>query len=168
MIRSAHFSHDRKLRWELIRDWRDEIGAPDKTMLLGMLNPSKAGEKEDDPTVRKGIGFARRWGFGRLVVVNLIATVSTDPSMLPPYPGIDMRNRAAIQHWMGVADLVVAAWGSQPKAICRTIALPELIYLFRQIAPVDLWCIGTTKNGDPLHPSRAPYTDNPVLWKSKS
>lgn len=168
MIRSASFSEDRKRRFDLIRDWRDEIGAPDRTLLFGMLNPSKAGAEEDDPTVRKTVGFGRRWGFGRVVLVNLTPIVSTDPSRLPPWNGIDMQNRATIQEWMGITDLVIAAWGSQPSAICRTIAMPELVYLFRQIAPVPLYCIGTTKRGDPLHPSRAPYTDSPIPWNPAS
>lgn len=50
MIKSATFSEDRKRRFDLVRDWRDEIGAPDKTLLWGMLNPSRAGEVDDDPT----------------------------------------------------------------------------------------------------------------------
>ncbi len=166
MIRSATFSQDRKCRYDLVRDWRDEIGAPDKTLLLAGLNPSKAGEKEDDPTVRKSVGFARRWGFGRVVLVNLNPIVSTDPRDLPPWQGIDMQNRAIIQRWMGDADLVVAAWGNQPRGISRTIALPELVQLFRMVAPVTLYCIGKTKRGDPLHPSRAAYTENPILWES--
>lgn len=164
MIKSATFSEDRKRRFDLIRDWRDEIGAPDRTVLFAMLNPSKAGEKEDDPTVRKTIGFGRRWGYGRVILVNLNPIVSTDPWALPPWSGIDMQNRAIVQGWMGQVDLVVAAWGSQPRGICSIIALPELVYLFRQIAPVPLYCIGTTKRGDPLHPSRAAYTSNPELW----
>lgn len=166
MTKSATFSEDRSKRFDLIRDWRDEIGAPQKTMVLAMLNPSKAGEKDDDPTVRKGVGFARRWGFGRLVVVNLEPTVSTDPWELPSFRGIDMHNRAVIQGWIGEADTVVAAWGTQPPAICRRIALQELIYLFKQIAPVDLYCIGETAKGSPLHPSRAAYTMAPRLWRA--
>lgn len=165
MIRSAKFSEDHSKRFELIRDWRDEIGTPDSTMLLVMLNPSKAGEKDDDPTVRKGVGFARRWGFGRLVVVNLHPIVSTDPWELPQWTGIDIENRAIQQHWIGKADIVVAAWGSQPPALCRRIALAELVYLFLQTAPVALYCIGTTTKGAPLHPSRASYTFSPLLWK---
>lgn len=165
MKRSATFSADRKRRFDLVRDWRDEPGAPNKTALFVALNPSKAGETEDDPSVRKTVGFARRWGFGRVVLVNLNAIISTDPWGLPPWSGIDMLNRAIQQQWMGEADMVVAAWGDQPNAICRTIALPELVYIFRHIAPVPLYCIGTTKSGAPLHPSRAPYTDAPVLWR---
>jgi hypothetical protein len=165
MTRSATFSEDRKRRFDLVRDWRDEAGAPDKTALFGMLNPSKAGEKDDDPSVRKVMGFGRRWGYGRVVLVNLNPIVSTDPWGLPPWNGIDMLNRAIIQRWMGEVDLVVAAWGSQPPGICRTIALPELIHVFRTIAPVDLYCIGKTKKGEPLHPSRAPYSSSPELWR---
>jgi hypothetical protein len=166
MIRSAVFSDDRKRRYELVRDRRDEIDVPNKTVLFVMLNPSKAGETDDDPTVRKVVGFARRWGYGRAVVVNLTPTVSTDPWELPYWNGIDMLNRAITQQWMGEVDLVVVAWGSPPKAICRTIAFAELVYSFCQIAPVDLYCIGTTRGGDPLHPSRAPYTDKPTMWRA--
>lgn len=168
MIKDATFSADGLRRFDLIRDWRDEIGAPDKTVLIAMLNPSKAGKEADDPTIRKNIGFARRWGFGRMVAVNLIPIVSTDPWGLPPWKGVDLENRAVIQSWMGIADMVVVAWGNQPSALCRTIALPEHVYLFKQIVPVPLYCIGTTKRGDPLHPSRAPYTDAPVLWSESA
>lgn len=163
MIRNATFSEDRTRRFDLIRDWRDEIGAPGKTALFVMLNPSKAGEEQDDPTIRKVVGFGKRWGFGRVVVVNLIATVSTDPWALPPWEGLDIENISIIKAWLALVDLVVAAWGSQPRALCRTIALSEHIYQFRQIAEVPLYCIGTTKSGDPLHPSRAPYTEAPQL-----
>jgi hypothetical protein len=110
MTRAATFSEDRKRRFDLVRDWRDETGAPDKTMLFAMLNSSTAGEKDDDPSVRKTVGFGRRWGFGRAVIVNLNPIVSTDPWALPPFNGIDMENRTIVQQWMGEADLVVAAW----------------------------------------------------------
>lgn len=111
------------------------------------------------------VGFGRRWGFGRVVLVNLNPIVSPDPWQLPPWSGIDMENRTITQGWIGEVDMVIAAWGSQPATVCRTIQLAELIYLFRQIAPVPLYCIGTTKNDAPLHPSRAPYTDAPQLWR---
>jgi len=169
MLRAATFSPDRLRRFDLVRDWRDDIGVPDKTALFGMLNPSKAGELEDDPTVRKTIGFARRWGYGRVVLVNLTPTVSTDPWALPSWRGIDQENNAVISKWAGESDIVVAAWGSQPAAICRNIALPELIYQFLQLmAGRALHCIGTTGRGLPLHPSRAAYTDAPMLYRSVS
>lgn len=165
MIRSATFSEDRSKRWDLVRDWSTGLfGGTPYTLLLVMLNPSRAGEKDDDPTVRKGVGFGKRWGFSRMVACNLIATVSTDPSELPAFAGIDMENRAVLQRWMGEADMVVAAWGNQPKKVAEHIALAALIKIFLSTAPVPIHCIGTTKDGSPLHPSRAPYTDKPLLW----
>jgi hypothetical protein len=165
LIRTATFSEDRKRRFDLVRDWRDEIGAPDRTALFAMLNPSKAGEKDDDPTVRKTVGFGRRWGFGRVVLVNVNPIVSTDPWALPPWSGIDAENRSIIERWMRRVDLVAVAWGSPPRALCRTISFAELVYSFRQSCPLALHCIGTTKDGEPLHPSRAPYTASPELWR---
>lgn len=166
MIRAATFSADRSKRFDLTRDWRDE-GGPDKLVVFGMLNPSKAGEKEDDPTVRKIVGFAKRWGYGRVVAVNLTAQVSTDPSGLDPWNGIDIENRAIVQRWLGEADLVVAAWGQIPPRLARRISAEALIYLFRMCCPVDLYCIGKTKLGMPRHPSRTEYTDAPELWRKR-
>lgn len=43
------------------------------------LNPSTATELEDDNTVRREKDFARRWGFGGIMKLNLAAFRSTDP-----------------------------------------------------------------------------------------
>lgn len=167
MTGSAVFSEDQKSRFELIRDWSDELTAGQlQTVNFVMLNPSTADAIHDDQTVRKVVGFARRWRFNRVVVTNLIADISTDPWLLPYWSGIDMRNRSHLQEWMGSADLVVVAWGSQPMAVRRKIALSEHILLLKRTASVDLYCIGITKGGDPLHPSRCSYTSEPVLWRS--
>lgn len=164
MKRSARFSEDRKRRFELVRDWSE--GEPLRLANFAMLNPSDAGEEKDDPTVRKCIGFARRWGYNGIAVTNLTACVSTDPWGLPPWSGLDPENTAALCKWIKSAEILVAAWGSQPRAIERTIALPELIHHFRELAhPATLHCIGETLKGSPCHPSRAPYTDRPLIWR---
>lgn len=166
MKRSATFSEDRRKRFSLVRDWRDEIGAPDRTILWVMLNPSIAGEEADDPTIRKTIGFARRWGYGRNIVVNLNPWISTDPWGLPLWEGrAHCENFSHVERWANETDIIVAAWGTQPKDILRTIAFPELIYQFRLVTEERLvYCIGLTASGAPKHPSRAPYTNRPELF----
>ncbi len=74
----ADFSPDRKYRYVL----RRKIGSSARRVVFIMLNPSIADEVRTDPTVRRCVGFARRWGFGALEVVNLFALVSTDPNGL--------------------------------------------------------------------------------------
>lgn len=70
----AIFSPDRKYRYALWRIW-------DSKPLAGwyMLNPSVADEKTDDPTIRKCCGFARRWGNGGILVLNLFNLVARGP-----------------------------------------------------------------------------------------
>ena len=65
----ATFSSCKKYRYSLFRIW-DE----DKPLVLFIgLNPSTADEKEDDPTIRRCINFAKQWGYGGLIMGNLFA-----------------------------------------------------------------------------------------------
>ncbi len=166
MVRSAAFSDDGKNRYELVRDWSG--GAERKICVFAMLNPSDAGAEKDDPTSRKMVGFASRWGYNVAVGVNLTAEISTDPWGLSPWRGLDPVNTKHQRKWINLGALIVAAWGSQPRGVCRTIAMAELIHSLRGLAAgKDLYCIGETKSGDPLHPSRAPYTNEPFLWRER-
>src|ERR1700679_2220036 len=70
----AQFSHDNTYRYTLTRKW-DEGPA----VAFLMFNPSTATATTEDPTIRRCIGFARRWGYGRLVILNLYAIRGTDP-----------------------------------------------------------------------------------------
>ncbi len=47
-----------------------------------MLNPSTADETQEDPTIRRCLGFAKSWGFDRLIIVNIFAFRSTNPDAL--------------------------------------------------------------------------------------
>lgn len=59
----------------------EQLGEP-KACVFVMLNPSTADGDQDDPTIRRCVGFARRWGFDRLEVLNLFAYRATDPAAL--------------------------------------------------------------------------------------
>ena len=74
----AKFSLDRKYRYRLTR----RVGLADNAVTLVMLNPSTADETQNDPTIRRCIDFANRWGFGWLHVVNLSPLRSPDPKEL--------------------------------------------------------------------------------------
>jgi hypothetical protein len=80
-----------------------------------MLNPSTADASQDDPTIRRCIGFARQWGCGRLVVLNLFAFRATDPADLKRAADpVGPENRAWFDRTL-VDDLVggpvVCGWG---------------------------------------------------------
>jgi len=74
----AVFADDRTHRLYLWRRW--EKDGP-WVMFIG-LNPSTADEKTNDPTVRRCIGFAQRWGYSGMFMCNAYTLVSTDPKKL--------------------------------------------------------------------------------------
>lgn len=47
-----------------------------------MLNPNRADEVSDNPTIRRCIGFAKSWGYGGLEVANLLAYRAKTPGLL--------------------------------------------------------------------------------------
>ena len=92
---TADFSFCGQYRYTLTRVWSLERGL----VLFVGLNPSTADAERDDPTVRRCVGYARRWGFGGVLVANLFAYRATDPRDLlaVSYP-IGPRNDEVIAH----------------------------------------------------------------------
>ena len=147
MLRStATFSPCRTYRYSLTRVWDADLP---RVAFIG-LNPSTADETADDPTIRRCIGFARRWGFGSMVVVNCFALRSTYPKGLrrssdPVGPGND---RAIIRVVRSV-DRVVAAWGAHGGYLDRDTRVLAML-------PDDAMCLGVTLDGSPRHPLYLP------------
>jgi hypothetical protein len=81
-----------------------------------MLNPSTADATEDDPTIRRCVGFARRERCGVLEVVNLFAFRATNPQALRSAPDpVGPANDRFIEKAVERADLIVVAWGAVPR-----------------------------------------------------
>ncbi len=59
-----------------------QVGPGTRTATFILLNPSTADANNDDPTIRRCIGFARQWGCGKLTVLNLFAVRATDPQWM--------------------------------------------------------------------------------------
>jgi hypothetical protein len=127
----------------------------DDTVLFVMLNPSTADASQDDPTIRKCIGFAKGWGFGSLAVANLYAYRATQPHELGRADDpIGPENDDWIVTLANEADCIIAAWGASPYAA------PERAREVVEILDHDtgVHCLGLTKDGHPCHPLMLPYT----------
>jgi hypothetical protein len=154
-------ARDRELmtyRYRFTGGWLPVAAEADR--LFVMLDPSTA----DDPTVRKCIGFATRWGAGGLGAVNLHARRATRPADLwtaAYLVGED--NEAILRIELSRAGYVVVAWGNHARheRVARfreLVAEPEPMFQ-------TVWCLGTTAAGRPGHPLYVPYTTEPVQWR---
>lgn len=147
MIGGAVFSPDRVYRYELRRTW----GEGGVVAFIG-LNPSTADETLDDPTIRRCIGFAKRWGYGHLVMLNLFAFRATDPrEMKAAIHPIGPENDKHIVQVARRADLVVCAWGVHGSYQGRDQDVLNIL-------PVHPQALGVTKDGYPKHPLYLPAT----------
>lgn len=150
MIKRAHFSEDQRYRYLLSRSW-DGPAAPH--LLICMLNPSTADETQDDPTIRRCIGFAKNAGYGGLTVVNLFALRATKPTELRRWiDPVGPENDDCINMVLYSHDRLVCAWGSHPFAERRMHKVLDLA----QSAGREVFCLGTTASGAPRHPLYLP------------
>jgi hypothetical protein len=149
----AEFSDCGHYRYVLWRRWAWE-GYASQVMFIG-LNPSTADAENDDPTIRRCIGFAKAWGYSGLLMMNAYAFRATKPANMwkgrhtddspvvtsdPVGPG----NDEAFGYRRTQAGLYIAAWGAhcEPERelqVCRAIG-------------TTIHCLGRTKDGRPRHP----------------
>jgi hypothetical protein len=145
MQRAAAISACGRYRYVLGRRW----GAGDTVAFL-MLNPSTADANQDDPTIRRCIGFARSWGYGGLVVANLYAWRATKPADLwKAADPVGPDNDAHLARVAAGCALLVAAWGAH----ARTDRIAAVLALVAKAPDAGgVFALGTTKTGQPKHP----------------
>lgn len=150
----ANFSRCRRYRYTLWRRWSNDGG---QVMIIG-LNPSTADAKRDDPTIRRCIRFARDWGAGGLVVVNLFAYRATYPVDLKAAPDpIGPRNDYWIRRMAARSQVVVAAWGNHGALMDRAAKVQTMLR-------GKLCCLRRTAAGQPAHPLYLPAHLTPKPW----
>jgi hypothetical protein len=161
---TAWFSPCRSYRYALTRSWL--LGLP--TAVFVMLNPSTADAFDEDPTVRRCLGYARAWGCGRLTVLNLFALRSTYPKALYGHPDpVGPDNDGLIAEIVGehLTDTppgpVVAAWGAHGALHDRGRAVAGRL---RGLG-ARLVCLGVTAKGQPKHPVRQRCDAEPVPFE---
>ncbi len=138
---SAIFSPCRKYRYTLTRIWN---GNKPLASFIG-LNPSTADEIKNDPTVTRCINYAKRWGYGGIIMLNIFAFRATVPKMLksaaePIGKDTDVWITAKSQE----TDLTIACWGTHGEFMDRGKEVLKLLNDFK--------CLGITKHGYPKHP----------------
>lgn len=154
----AEFSACRRWRTLLWRCW-DEA-RPIANFL--MLNPSTADETVLDPTCTRAHDYARRWGYGTLLVTNVFAWRATDPGeMRAAADPVGAGNDAAILRAARSAQLVVCAWGNHGAHLDRAARVTRLL---RQ-AGMTLHALRLNAGGEPAHPLYLPGTLRPRRWR---
>src|SRR5258708_7167168 len=137
MPRPTILSECRKYRYVLWREW--EVRNPRYAMFVG-LNPSTADEVEDDPTIRRCMDYAERWGYGALCMVNLFSLRARDPDVMKAHTSpIGAENDRWLVEMAKDAAVVVAAWGVDGVHLGRDKVVKRLL-------GAKLTCLKLTKD----------------------
>tara|TARA_R110000737_G_scaffold111540_2_gene144565 strand:+ start:1462 stop:1989 length:528 start_codon:yes stop_codon:yes gene_type:complete len=147
-------------RYALTRQW-----AAGPRILYVMLNPSKATEAQNDPTVERCERRARALGFGGFRVCNLFGWRETSPALLKRATApVGSANDAALLEgaaWVGETGVILCGWGVHGAHLGRGA---EVAGMLRGTA-VPLRHLGLTKDGHPRHPLYVAYAQALLDWR---
>lgn len=137
MKKTAVISEDGKHRYKLSREWDASL----PKVLFIMLNPSTADAENDDPTIRRCIGFAKAWGYGGIWVGNLFSYRTAYPKELKGHDVYTSENLKHIYDMKNQSDKIICAWGNSrglPAYICNRFD--------------GIYYLELSKNRTPKHP----------------
>ena len=137
-------------RYRLWRRWSSGV----KPVAFIMLNPSTADASEDDPTIRKCIGFATRIGQGAIEVVNLYAFRATKPADLKA--GGYQRGPENFRHIVEAcegAHVTICAWGAHARGLSQ----PDMVLDVLRQKGIATHALAVTEDGIPRHPLMLGY-----------
>src|SRR4051794_33028496 len=143
-----------------------QVGPGLCTATFIMLNPSTADATNNDPTIRRCIGFARQWGCGQLVVLNLFAMRATDPAdMKLADDPVGPENKDWFDRTLRDQDdgPVVCAWGVHGEHRGQDLTVLGWLKSYG-IRPLAL---GVTRDGHPKHPLYLPKAAELVLYTAR-
>lgn len=186
----ALFARNRTLRRQIRRWW---VEKPKRWAAWLMLNPSDAGAEKNDPTALRVTHFTRSWGYDGWIGINLYPFISSTPDEMwawsrwqdngPDWYARDdmQQNLADIEEAGRRSCLRMVAFGAAPIVRDQNW-LMECLERFQQpfanpdsdsAYSEDLWCLGTNKTGQPLHPMargkwRVPDDRQHMRWSLES
>ena len=153
----ARYSECETYRYDLTRIW-DPAG---RRVTFIMLNPSKATEAQNDPTIERCERRARALGFGGFRAVNIFALRETDPKKLRIHPAPQgPENDRAVAEACAWADVIVAGWGAHGEHLGQGMAMRDVL----RGTGRPIHCLGLTKAGHPRHPLYIAYKTAPMPW----
>lgn len=146
-------------RYKLWRTWRQDR----PTLSIIGLNPSTADATQDDPTIRRCIGFAKSWGYGGLIMLNLFAWRATNPSELYKSHGCGINVVGELTDdyiTANVQKINVAAWG-----VNKTLGRDKTVRAIFNGSDCPLHVFRLTTKGCPCHPLYLPRDiTGPTEW----
>lgn len=155
--RTAVYSDCDRYRYSLTACW-DKAGP---NLLYVMLNPSKATELANDPTIERCERRARALGYGRFTATNIFALRETSPARLRAAKrpeGDD--NMTHIETATERADTILAAWGVHGAHLGQGPRVEQML----RATGKPLVTLGLTKDGHPRHPLYVAYATEPLAW----
>ncbi len=118
-------------------------------MFIG-LNPSRANEHFNDPTITRLINFSKGWGYDGMYMANLFAWRDPNPAFLKKFGALNFYEYVG-QHtdeWLRIMALdssrIVFCWGSWKNILIRSIPVEHEF--------AGSWCFGKNADGSPKHP----------------
>lgn len=155
---SAIYSECEIYRYALTRVWDNSAAK----VLFIMLNPSKATERQNDPTIERCERRARALGYGGFRAVNIFALRETDPKKMRKHkaPAGPDNDRVVTDSCLW-ADDIIAAWGAHGDHLERGFEMKDVLKATGQ----TIKCLGVTKAGHPRHPLYIAYATQPEIWQ---
>jgi hypothetical protein len=157
---SAQISDCGRYRYLLTRVWD-----PDRPLMGAcLLNPSTADGTQDDPTLRKLVGFAARWGHGGLLLGNCYAWRATDPLDLKRearrYTDLWGENDLYLEEVARRCRTILVGWGNN---VLTSYDERRAVRILEQCP--NLVCLSMTKKGRPQHPLYIRYEAHPQPYR---
>ena len=122
-------------RYKLTRTWDEDKGK----VLFIMVNPATANPVQNDLTTIRCINFAKKWGYGGIMIGNIYPFRAKRPKDLRKWlndfiysdgHGATKTNEVHVKEMAEQADMIVCAWGCNHPGIPEWVdELGDLFYL---------------------------------------